>query len=47
MSNMSGVDVRGFVNKLFISNVYILKGALDKYNIIPQLFQKKVGIFNP
>ena len=22
-----------------------LKGALDKYNIIPQLFPKKVGIF--
>ena len=24
-----------------------LKGALDKYNIIPQHFQKKVGIFIP
>ena len=23
------------------------KGALDKYNIIPQLFPKKVGIFIP
>ena len=25
----------------------LFKGALDKYNIIPQLFQKKVGIFIP
>ena len=25
----------------------IVKGALDKYNIIPQLFPKKVGIFIP
>ena len=24
-----------------------LKGALDKYNIIPQHFPKKVGIFVP
>ena len=25
--------------------ITIIKGALDKYSIIPQLFQKKVGIF--
>ena len=29
---------KGFINGS-------LKGPLDKYNIIPQLFQKKVGIF--
>ena len=26
---------------------FYLKGALDKYNIIPQLFPKKVWIFIP
>ena len=26
---------------------FSLKGALDKFNIIPQLFPKKVGIFIP
>ena len=26
---------------------YSFKGALDKYNIIPKLFPKKVGIFIP
>ena len=27
--------------------IKLLKGALDKYNIIPQLFPKKVVIFIP
>ena len=29
------------------SHICIFKGALDKFNIIPQLFPKKVGIFIP
>ena len=30
-----------------ISRKRVFEGALDKYNIIPKLFQKKVGIFIP
>ena len=32
---------------LFFLNLQFLKGALDKFNIIPNFFPKKVGIFIP
>ena len=32
---------------LNVTFVIIFKGAMDKFNIIPQLFPKKVGIFIP
>ena len=32
---------------LLSQNSHLFKGALDKYNIIPQLFPKKVEIFIP
>ena len=38
-----------FINwgKKATDSLLLLKGALDKFNIIPQLFPKKVGIFLP
>ena len=41
--NMFNCDVK----MSFYKHALIIKGALDKYNIIPQLFPKNVGIFMP
>ena len=38
---------KGFLMFCKLSSVMSFKGALDKYNIIPQLFPKKNGIFIP
>ena len=35
------------LNKLVECDRTELKGALDKFNIIPKVFPKKVGIFIP
>ena len=39
--------IGGQVIYFFFKTGIIIKGALDKYNIIPQLFPKKVEIFIP
>ena len=36
-----------FLQVMMGKNNYIFKGALDKYNIIPNFFFKKIGIFIP
>ena len=47
-------SVRAHKNKMLrprvqmaLENVSLFKGALDKFNIIPNFFPKKVGIFIP
>ena len=36
-----------FQMRFFSNNKWWIKGALDKFNIIPNIFPKKVGIFIP